>query len=398
MILTTFFFFFFFLKGPVPIWLPGKEGKRNVKIGDKMTCVVRVGYTWFVHNSTSVITRNVNIRGSSFMAITEFDGGGANIYDDVNVIRRKKKESGKRGSGPIPLVACNADVFHSSGCQHGPHVMNSEYSYAFDDYVNVHTRAQISVGLWEEVEEVGEVEGEVEEVELLIADPRLRRDDGLDDDGPYGVVETLTNLRPGMHLLLSNPHTLHLEMPPLQVVRAERVVIGNNAIVRAQSALDDLSANVTYVPHYNFMDATYNETNGNNTTSILRSRVWRVRVVLPSSSPSSSSTNARTKARTDARNKRHIRNQLNATYLCEIQEWNNSNAVVTGNIFHSSIDGVRWKSSNGQFVNNTWWNPLSNSKTGLEITPLRSFMEGPFRITNVTVRSNVFIGKENYFF
>ena len=362
-----------------------------------MTCVVRVGFTWFVHNSTKVVTRNVNIRGASFMAITEFDGGGSNVYDDVNVIRREARETG-RGSGPLPLVACNADVFHSSGCREGPRVMNSEYSYAFDDYVNVHTRAQISVGLWaeeEEVEEVGEVEvEEVEkEVDLLVVDPRLRRDDGLDDDGPYGVVETLTNLRPGMHLLLSNPRTLHLEMPPLRVVGAERVVIGHdghdghdgrvlmaNAIARAQSALNDLSANVTYAPRYNLMDATYNETNGNN-PSILRSRVWRVRVVLPSSS-----TNNK-------------RNQLNATYLCEIQEWNNSNAVVTSNIFHSSIDGVRWKSSNGRFVNNTWWNPLSNSKTGLEITPLRSYMEGPYRIANVSVTSNVLIGTcKDYFF
>ena len=36
--------------------------------------------------------------------------------------------------------------------------------------------------------------------------------------------------------------------------------------------------------------------------------------------------------------------------------------------------------------------PLSNTKTGLEITPLRSYLEGPFRIVNVSVKQNVFVG------
>ena len=114
----------------------------------------RDGFTWFVHNSTNIVSRNVNIRTS----ITEFDGGGGNTYDGVNVVRREMATEvdgvsdggGEGGVAPLPLVACNADVFHSSGCRHGPRVVNSEYSFAFDDYVNVHTRAQVSIGLWVE--------------------------------------------------------------------------------------------------------------------------------------------------------------------------------------------------------------------------------------------------------
>jgi hypothetical protein len=188
-----------------------------------------------------------------------------------------------------------------------------------------------------------------------------------------------------MHLLLTNPTTLSLSFPPLVVVQAERVLASkknnnnNNAIIaRAQSVLNELSANETYAPRYNLMDATYNETEdsvGNakkRTTTTLRSRVWRVQVLLPSS---------------------HKKEELNVMHLSEIQEWNNSNAIVASNLFHSSIDGVRWKSSNGIFKNNTWFHPLSNSATGLEITPLRSYMEGPYRVDNVSIVDNIFIGK-----
>ena len=52
---------------------------------------------------------------------------------------------------------------------------------------------------------------------------------------------------------------------------------------------------------------------------------------------------------------------------------------------------MRWKSSNSQFINNVWDNPLANSATGFEITPLRSYLEGPMHIRNVTISGNKFV-------
>ena len=44
--------------------------------------------------------------------------------------------------------------------------------------------------------------------------------------------------------------------------------------------------------------------------------------------------------------------------------------------------------------NNLWEHPLSatSGPTGLEVTPISSFYEGPFEITNVTIRGNTFTG------
>ena len=46
--------------------------------------------------------------------------------------------------------------------------------------------------------------------------------------------------------------------------------------------------------------------------------------------------------------------------------------------------------TNGRITNNRWAPATSN--TGLEVTPLRSFYEGPFAIDNVTIAGNVFEG------
>ena len=83
---------------------------------------------------------------------------------------------------------------------------------------------------------------------------------------------------------------------------------------------------------------------------------------------------------------------LDRPLLVDVVEWNNSGAVFARNWLHDSIDGLRWKSSGGKVVNNTWENALANSATGLEVTPLRSFLEGPLLIEGVRVTGNRFAG------
>ena len=109
------------------------------------------------------------------MAVTEFDGAGGHSYERVRVVRRPlpaRRTDGDGGAvveaatavtaatadddpatalcGPpsrrrlcLAVVASNADAFHSSGCRDGPALRAVELSYAMDDYLNVHSRAQV---------------------------------------------------------------------------------------------------------------------------------------------------------------------------------------------------------------------------------------------------------------
>ena len=43
----------------------------------------------------------------------------------------------------LGLIASSNDALHSSGCKHGPSFSSGELSYCLDDWVNVHSRAQI---------------------------------------------------------------------------------------------------------------------------------------------------------------------------------------------------------------------------------------------------------------
>ena len=60
-------------------------------------------------------------------------------------------------------------------------------------------------------------------------------------------------------------------------------------------------------------------------------------------------------------------------------------AVLESNHYHSSFDGIRWKSSNGA---------VRNSRLGvryLEVTPLQHYLEGELQIDNVTIEGNTFL-------
>lgn len=92
---------------------------RAIKKGDKVTAVVRIGYTYLVHNSTRIASSDVTLHSASFMAITEFDGEGGHSYDNFRVVRRGVDPDARCGRDGRRLcfgaVASNGDVFHSSG-------------------------------------------------------------------------------------------------------------------------------------------------------------------------------------------------------------------------------------------------------------------------------------------
>ena len=56
--------------------------------GDKVTLIIRQGFTLLLHNSSRCSVQDVTLFSASFMAICEFDGRGAHHYSGVRVVRR----------------------------------------------------------------------------------------------------------------------------------------------------------------------------------------------------------------------------------------------------------------------------------------------------------------------
>jgi len=109
---------------------------RGVEAGDVFAAATRVGITLSLSRCAQVAVRDVDILAASYMAITEFQGDGGNVYERVRVAPP---------SNDRPLGS-NADGFHSSGAREGPRLDHVEIRNLFDDYFNVHTTAQLFIG------------------------------------------------------------------------------------------------------------------------------------------------------------------------------------------------------------------------------------------------------------
>ena len=341
---------------------------RPAARGDKVTVVIRDGFTWNLHKCEGVVTQNVTIHSSSFMAITEFDGRGANVYSDISVVRRAVvKHDDLCGVNKtrvcLALVASNADVFHSSGLKKGPKVTGCEFSFAMDDFVNVHSRVQVSTDI---SGDTSPTDGSGT-IKLLVADPRETLDRRAPDDFTYGVVETMPNAAPGDSFSLRSLQRLEL-VAEGKIISLERLANALDPLaVKAQDMLDDLdSGKPTLLPGFKPMEITGDD--------VSAPRAWVVTVKMNTRSG--------------------VAAVLNQTLLFELTEWNNGGSVFSNNLLHNSIDGFRWKSSNGNIIKNVWktLRTFPPPLTGLELTPLRSFLEGPLAISNVSIQDNVFEG------
>jgi hypothetical protein len=70
--------------------------------------------------------------------------------------------------------------------------------------------------------------------------------------------------------------------------------------------------------------------------------------------------------------------------VATLDSWRASGAVVKDSYLHHGRYGVRWKSSDATITGNRI------SARYMEISPLEYYMEGPFRLTNITVTNNTF--------
>lgn len=318
---------------------------------DKMSVIVRKGITLHTHNSSRCRFLDVRIHSASYMAVTEYDGVGGHSYERITVGRRPNLRSATERCGKpdkprlcLAVVSSNADVFHSSGCRDGPHLRRVSFSYAMDDYLNVHSRAQV-------------VAARLSNHSLLIIDPRLARDDAVADDSPYGTAETLPHVRGG------DVFTFHVVSTLAQVARAT-VASTRSTTDASHVAIAKGARAVINGPHCGAKPPL-------NPISFLPSatspnRLWVVEFTAP------------------------LADAISPCTLANLESWPNAGAVVEDSHFFGGIDGLRWKSSNGRISNNLWENALSNSATGLEVTPLQSYLEGPLAIANVSISGNTF--------
>ena len=300
-------------------------------------------------NSSRVRTQHCAIHGAPGFAITEYDGRGGHSYYNVSVGRRRgaNRDAMCGLSNPtggrlcLGLVASNNDALHSAGCRHGPSFVGSELSYCLDDFVNIHSRAQV-------------VLERLDARHLVMIDPRLNFGTSVRDDFPFGNAETLTNAQVG---------------DPVSFFVSGNLTSRGGAKVRSteRATWEHDAALIHQAQH--LLDTRFNATCGLDAGPHCRAfgclpRVWRVR--FDSDVP----------AWSEAAGARGV--------VASLDSWAASGAVVQDSHLHHGRYGVRWKSSDGSITGNRI------SARYMEISPLEYYMEGPFRLSNVTVANNAF--------
>ena len=334
----------------------------SAKKGDKITIGARKGVTWHIQNSTNVTTRNIAIHSSSMFGLSEFDGGGQHTYEHVYLGRRQHLTDPTTqlcGKPPgrlcFDVLSSNADAFHSSGCRRGPTLRNVTLSNNMDDFFNLHSRLQL----------VGK---RISDYELIILDPRLSVAQGVPDDTPYGAVETMTNAKPGMLLNFFELNTLTFS-GFARISSLERLQSEADITAASLNLTKDLSGG----PPYNatppltgagsqVIDVGQLCRNFSKEHKLpsCASRVWNVKFSSP------------------------VPKGVSQYAVSTLNDWDASGGSVRDSHFFGGVDGVRWKSSSGEIVNNVI------AATYFEITPLQYYLEGPANIHDVLVQNNTF--------
>lgn len=329
---------------------------NTVRVGDKITAHTRVGFTLHLLNSTRVHTQHTRIHGAPGFAITEYDGEGAHSYLNVSLGRRRRVKPPTElcgignptgGRECVGMIASNNDGLHSSGTKFAPSFLNGEISYCLDDFINIHSRAQVVF------------DHTADARHMIIIDPRLDYAASTADEFPYGNVETLTNAREGDVISFFLSGNLSA-LGSATVVSTSRATWDRDAalVTKAQRMLGE-----------RFPRGAVNGTCGLDAGSMCRAfgcapRVWNITfaTAVPAFSPEASARGI----------------------VASLDSWSASGAVVTNSTLHHGRYGIRWKSSHAVIAGN------SMSARYVEISPLEYYMEGGFRLDNITVADNIF--------
>ena len=109
-----------------------------IKVGDRLAFPERSRGHAIAVSGADITLDGVTVYAAPDMTISETGGDGNHRYVNCKFIRRP-------GTGR--LIASNADVYHSVKVKKGATIENCEFSYACDDFINIH-------GFWSVVQEV----------------------------------------------------------------------------------------------------------------------------------------------------------------------------------------------------------------------------------------------------
>lgn len=191
---------------------------------------------------------------------------------------------------------------------------------------------------------------------LIMIDPRLDYAVSVSDNFPYGNVETMPNANPMDQISFYLSGTLG-GLGSARVLSATRATWDHDASIVAQAQ--------------SLLDTKFNRTCGLDAGMHCREfgcrpRVWYV--TFDSDVP----------AWTESDRAKGV--------VASLDSWTGSGAVIKDSHLHHGRFGIRWKSSNGVISGNRI------SARYVEISPLEYYMEGPFRLQNITVVDNTFSG------
>ena len=307
---------------------------RGAEAGDIFAAATRVGITLSLSRCSAVAVRDVNVLAAGYMALTEFQGGGGNVYERVRVAPP---------SADRPLGS-NADGFHSSGAAVGPRLLNTTIRNLFDDYFNVHTTAQLYIGPAQG--------GGAAAESHLVGDYQLFPGGNTN----YGTQTTMDRVLAGQALSFFPLNTF--SYPPLCTATIA-------SIARVEGAAADALLAAAYANASALAKKTPCSACEAGLNKYAAAQLWNVSFSSPLSGvpPLSFST-------ADA---------ISA-----------AGAVLLDCVFEGSTSNLgRWKSSNSRIERTRWARTESQN---LEIEPLQNWLEGPFGTHNVTIDSNIFNG------
>lgn len=115
-------------------WYGGTKRGGDVSIGDEMAFRGIGGTDIHLGACDHMQLRDITIRNGGGFCIHESDGDGDNHYSNITVTYGPRPE----GANEDPLIACNADAFHSSTMRRGPTLENCHFQGMPDDGVAIH--------------------------------------------------------------------------------------------------------------------------------------------------------------------------------------------------------------------------------------------------------------------
>jgi len=141
------------------------QGKCRVSPGDYIVLPWRRGNGISMYRCEGCVLEDVDEYASPGMGILEYQGKGGNVYRRVRIIPPP---------GTRRLHACAADGFHNAQTDHGPQILECEFTGTSDDFINLHGHFGV---VWRKLDKRRYVIGQANLGEIGPGEPLIFYDD-----------------------------------------------------------------------------------------------------------------------------------------------------------------------------------------------------------------------------